>query len=57
MGNVRPKYLVIDKSSQVLEAFLKVVNEDPYYWEKTLEGSSRQIEFHVILCWFEGMGR
>lgn len=52
MGNIRPAALVIDKSQQELEAFLKVVNEDRHCWEETLEGERHQIACHIILCWF-----
>ncbi|MCO5589061.1 hypothetical protein L7F22_043026 [Adiantum nelumboides] len=52
LGSIRPAALVIDKSQQELEAFLKVINEDPHCWESQVEGPRRQIVCHIILCWF-----
>ncbi|MCO5564813.1 hypothetical protein L7F22_018481 [Adiantum nelumboides] len=52
LGSIRPAALVIDKSQQELETFLKVINEDPHCWESQVEGPHHQIACHIILCWF-----
>lgn len=52
MNHVRPTALVIDKSQQELDAFIKVINEDPYCWGYEGQGNRIQISCHVIVCWF-----
>lgn len=49
MKNIRPTALVIDKSQMELEAFEKVVKEDPYCWQYN---GLQQVLCHIIICWF-----
>ena len=52
MRNIRPMALVIDKSQIELEAFERVVKEDPYCWQYDSLGLHQQVSCHIIICWF-----
>ena len=51
MGPVRPNAIVIDKSTTEFNAFITVINEDPWCWANNITGSE-QTKCKLLLCWF-----